>query len=386
MLIAGGGTGGHLYPALAIMEGLKQRKRKDINIGYIGTRRGLEADVISRYEWIEFFPIRSRGFARGLSSWCVRWNLTAAAELLVGLFQSLFIICRFKPHLIIGTGGHCSFSPLMWGVILGIPTMIHEANVTPGLANRLLAPWVDRVLLAHKETKRYLKCKVKVVGTPLRGEITKAIGAKREERDKFLSEIGLCPQKATVLVFGGSRGSEAITKGILDHKELLDGIQVLLIVGKGNSVNSGREGNIVIKNYLDHMGKALAACDIVVCRGGAVTLAEIAALGKPAIVIPWSGASGSHQEWNARLLERWGGCVMLPEEKLQGPLLAKLIVELLEGDYLQRMSKNSRNKGIRDGLDKTLREVELLIESLSSYRNRRRGNERFGKGALGRWL
>ncbi|HIC96583.1 TPA: hypothetical protein EYP12_08180, partial [Candidatus Bipolaricaulota bacterium] len=285
ILVAGGGSGGHLYPALAILEGFRARGAE--RLGYIGARRELERRVLSGYPWIEAYLIHGRGLPRPrprgrghTPSWSWR-GLFPLGELFLGLIESLIIIFRFRPTVLIGTGGFVSFPPLLWGLIFRIPTVILEVNVIPGLVNRLLAPHVGLVTTAYPETARLL-CrsrrakKLAVTGVPLRPSVLAAAGLSPEESRRAL---GLDPHKRTVLILGGSRGAGPLNRAVLRscsrEGSNSDNFQVLLISGQdegeggplrrgegnqGWSVSVRGNGPIVqVRGYLDRIGEALSA-------------------------------------------------------------------------------------------------------------------------------
>jgi UDP-N-acetylglucosamine--N-acetylmuramyl-(pentapeptide) pyrophosphoryl-undecaprenol N-acetylglucosamine transferase len=305
-LVCGGGTGGHLYPALATLEGL-HRAEPDARLVYVGSRYGLEMTVVPRYPWVEFYPICVRGIARpGQRPWWMLWALVAIAQLPVALAQALWVILKVRPRVIIGFGGYGAFAPLLWGVLFRIPIFLHEQNVVPGVVTRLFAPWAKRVFLTYPQTARWLRAHyVVVTGLPIRSEILYA----HADHARF----GLDPQKKTVLVFGGSRGSQLLTEVALQAHRLLREAQFLIITGSNSSTTAG-EGVILVP-YIHEMGTALATADLVICRAGAATLAELAALEKPAIVVPWAGAANDHQMSNAKSLAHLGVSI-IPESEL----------------------------------------------------------------------
>lgn len=361
VLVAGGGTGGHVYPALAIMEGLRRHPTLSVQeIAYVGTKRGLENRIIPEHHWIKFFKIRTRGFDRKNLLRC----LLASFELPIGLIQTLFILLKFKPQVIIGVGGYAAFPPLLWGIFLRIPTVIHEQNIKPGLVNRSLARWVTRVCVTYPETARYLKRakSIRVTGLPVRPSLF-------ETRPNY-SRFGLEQDRATLFVVGGSRGSEFLTRTVLDAYPKLNGTQVLLITGpqsypagEPSHRGSGR-GRLVQIPYVEDMGAALAVADLVICRAGATTLAELAAVGKPAILVPWPGAAENHQYENARALAESGGCLLAPESELNADKLAELVSQLLNSQTkLNEMKSRMSSVGRKAALDHILREVELLVHA-----------------------
>lgn len=350
-------------------------------IGYIGTKRGLEARIIPRYGFIEFFAIRARGFERRPSF----KNFLTVFELAVGLLQTPFVLWRFRPRLIIGMGGYASFPALFWGVLLGIKTVIHEQNYFPGLVNRLMAPWVNKVLLAHEATSRFLKANVvAVVGVPVRREILEA--------QKNYESLGLDPQKKTLLVIGGSNGSQALTRHVLACSRELRDVQILLITGgnrkrsyvdklarshgtakrpsmltcqRANVQTEGCPANVIAKEYIDDMGDALACADLVICRAGASTLAELLALGKPAIVVPWAGAAENHQHWNARSLLNQSRYRILEEAQLKQHRLVGAIKELL-ADVSGQCSQSDTAFLMRNSTCLFLKEVEPFLGNVNT--------------------
>ena len=192
------------------MEGL--RSRGVARIGYVGARRGLEREVIPRYRWIKAFLIHGRGLPRR-PNWQV---VLALAELFLGMLESLIVILRFRPTLILGTGGYVSFFPLLWGILLRIPTIVQEENVVPGLVNRVLARWADLTLVAYAETAQHLRAqRIVVTGVPLRPRLLMAADRGQAELRR---ELGLHPDKPTILVLGGSRGAVVLNQAILRHR------------------------------------------------------------------------------------------------------------------------------------------------------------------------
>jgi UDP-N-acetylglucosamine--N-acetylmuramyl-(pentapeptide) pyrophosphoryl-undecaprenol N-acetylglucosamine transferase len=309
VMVAGGGTGGHFYPGLAILEGLRERD-PNVRGAYVGTRSGIEARVLRSHPWIRFHPIHVRGFFRGDA----RRNLGTVLRLMVGLLETLVIFSRFRPQIVIGVGGYSSFPPLILAAILGrflrIRTAIHEQNVVAGLANRWLSRFVDLVLVSFPQTERSFPRarRLVVTGNPIREEF---LHIRRS--DALYHQFGLDPGRRTILVFGGSKGSTEITGQILHARETIGAnrdLQVLLVTGSDGARDAIRRemkasgvGNIVVESYVHRMGAAFAVADLVVCRAGATSLAEITACGKASILIPWRAAADDHQWANAHLLE-----------------------------------------------------------------------------------
>jgi len=367
VLIAGGGTGGHFYPALAVMEALTKR-HPNVKLAYVGTRRGIEARILPSYQWIRFFPIHARGLDRGR----FLENLWALALVLVGTLESLFAFLRFRPQVVIGMGGYASFPAVLVGVILGkvlpIRTLIHEQNAVPGLTNRLLSGLVDRVLVSYKSTRQALPAskRLSVTGNPIRTEF---LLAKRTEA--LYARFGLDPHRKTILVFGGSQGSDALTTAVVQAREAIarnERVQVLLVTGSHAEADEIRTAftqagarNVVIHRYIERMGEAFALADLIVSRAGATTLAEITSCGKPALLVPWDGAAGGHQWANAQELSAAGGCLLAKEGAGLDRALDRMIRQMLTGEEtLVRMGRNAARFGRRGATLLILREIEAV--------------------------
>lgn len=364
--MSGGATGGHLYPAIAIIDRLRSLSAVD-RVGYVGTGRSIEARVLRRVPGIEQFSIRCRGFERGRYTTypgTIGW-------LLVGLLQSLIIILRFRPGLILGIGSYAEFPILFWGILFRIPTAIHEQNVLPGLTNRLLAPWVNRIFLSYEASLTYLSRRARqrsvITGNPVRKEILD------DEAAPPLGGMGLDPRKRTVLAFGGSRGADVLNDAILRSRHKFDqmgDLQILLVVGENGNVEKIRKSlqkesieSIIVQKYIHKIGEALAAANLAVCRAGATTLAELSVRGIPSILIPWPEAAENHQEANARFFEKEGASCLVEEVMLAQIDLAELVAELIrDGERLERMRRHSRalGKSHRDALTRIIQHIEEL--------------------------
>jgi UDP-N-acetylglucosamine--N-acetylmuramyl-(pentapeptide) pyrophosphoryl-undecaprenol N-acetylglucosamine transferase len=369
VLIAGGGTGGHFYPALAVMEELSQRE-PEARLAYIGTRRGIEGRILPAYPWIRFFPIHARGFERG-NIW---QNLYAIVLLFLAFLETLIAIVRFRPQIIIGMGGYASFPAVLLGSLLGqiipIRTVIHEQNAIAGLTNRILAPFVNKVLVSYPQSKASFPRarRIAVTGNPIRKEF---LLAKRTA--EAYKRFDLDPDKQTVLVFGGSHGSTALTTAIIQAKGSIaksERLQVLLVTGKSGEERVIREEfnragvhNIVVRQYIERMGEAFAVADLVVSRAGATTLAEITSCGKPALLVPWGGAAGGHQWENARALREENACTLVNEADILEHGLVELICQMVgDREALTQMAHNSMRMGKRQATTLILGEIMTLTE------------------------
>lgn len=324
VLVAAGGSGGHVYPALAVLEELRD---KISQAAWIGCPSGIEARILADYPWVEFLPLPSRGLRRDCP-WT--WPLSLAAAV-PNLGRALFLVWRFQPDVVLGMGGHPAFAPVLAAVLLGVPVAIHEQNARLGLANRVLAPITARVLLSFPATKGVRRRRgVLVTGNPVRRAIVR------------LGEEGLGRE---LLVFGGSRGSRRLVEAVIQAAPSLarvPGLRLRLVVGgtlpPGEVAARLRGAGLAraeVVTYVPDMAEALRAARLVVSRAGATTVAELAAAGRPAILVPWEGAAHGHQQANAQACaEAYGqagrlsysGCLVLPERELGrlGEVVARL--------------------------------------------------------------
>lgn len=336
---------------------------------------------------VEFFKIRARGVERRLSAQAG----SAICENGLGIAQALRIIGKFRPQLILGTGGYASFAPLFWGTLLRIPTLIHEQNVVPGLVNRVLAPWVDCVMVAYADTARSLRPKrVVTTGVPLRSSILAAKDQLCKEEAKCRFQLD--PARPVVLILGGSHGARVLHEEVMNGHERLhkQGIQLVMVAGRDAARlrSQALHSQVLVLEHTSEIGALLKAADLVICRAGGVTLAELTALGKPAIVVPWPGAVNDHQDRNARWLAERGACQLLLEDELQNTSLVDEILDLLGDEKrLQEMAHHSAQLGRIHAFNQVIREVESYLDYgqrsqlISLHRNRRGWNERLGLGA-----
>jgi UDP-N-acetylglucosamine--N-acetylmuramyl-(pentapeptide) pyrophosphoryl-undecaprenol N-acetylglucosamine transferase len=358
VIFAGGKTGGHIFPAIAMATELTKRFPRS-QISFVGTREGLEKNIVPQYGFELFFTQ-----VRGLSRKSYLSNLFWGFYLLKGLFQSLVILKRKRPHLVVGTGGYVSFPVVMLAVFMHIPTMIQEQNSYPGISTRFLARFADRVCLSYPESADYFPAgsKFKVIGNPVREDIIRA------DKKKALQEFGLDPDKKTLFVFGGSQGSRAINRALLECLGSLDsGWQILWQTGEGDYtevLQKTETGKIkcVVYPFIRDMKSAYATADLVISRAGALTLAEITACGKPAILIPYPFAAADHQRHNAEALKRAGAACVIPEKDLTPDRLSEEIHSLLSDEYrLQEMAAKSRQLGKPDAASRLVDEMEKLL-------------------------
>lgn len=351
VIISGGGTGGHIYPAITIANEVA-KLAGNCEILFVGTKHGLEADIVPK-EGFPFATIEVRGLERRLS-----WkNVQTLFATIGSVWHAAQIIKKFRPDVVIGTGGYVCGPVLLAASLLKIPTIIQEQNVIPGITNKILSRFVDKIALGYREAAGYFSCrseKITVTGNPIRPEVMTA------SRESGVAEIQLDPAKLTVLVVGGSRGARSINNamfGVYRYFSNNQRIQILHVTGQSeyNSIvdnikQSGIEissgGNIIIKPYLYNMPVALASADVAVFRAGAVGLAELTARGIPAILIPYPYAAENHQEFNARALEKQGAAIVIADKELTDGKLIEALERLLDHpEVLSNMAKKSKELG-----------------------------------------
>ena len=362
VILSGGGTGGHIYPALTIADQIK-KLRPDAQIIFVGTQQGLEKNIIPRYG----YPLRYieiAGFKRSLSFDTLR----SFGTLFTGLIGANSLISEIKPDIVIGTGGYVCGPVVFLAALRGIPTAIQEQNAMPGVTNKILARFVKKVFLGYREAEKYFTGKSRKIytGNPIRSEI---LSNKRSEAVKF---FGLDPEKQTILVSGGSRGAQSINKAMLYVEQALSGrhdVQVLHATGEANyeeyikelNKKGSVEDNIVVKPYLHDMPMALAAADLAVFRAGAIGLAELTAKGVPSVLIPYPYATANHQEFNARAVEAAGAAKVILDKELTGEKLLEEIEHLLiRSEDLQKMKKAAKSLG-RPGAAKEIAQQALQL-------------------------
>lgn len=318
--IVSGGTGGHIYPGIAVAQEISRREGR-ASILFIGSDEGLERELISRDEYTVKF-IRSRALLRKLSYKAFSAPFVSA----IGFFQSLWILKTFSPKYLVSTGGYASLPVVLAAGALGIPILLHEQNVLPGAVNRISQRFARKVFLSFPESLNYMKGEV--IGNPVRREI---IEARRQEARRRLN---LSPDQRAVLVMGGSQGSKKINETVLSAlDDLPDQVKVLHIIGNRDFgwVKRYLEGkkmrNYQALPYLHAMADALAAADLVVSRAGATAIAEFLVCGVPMVLIPFPYAAEDHQRLNARAVAEKGAAVVLEDKELTPAKFNELIAD-----------------------------------------------------------
>ena len=364
VILSGGGTGGHIYPALTIADAIK-KECPDAEIFFVGTKEGLEKNIIPRYGY-ELKFIEVAGFKRSLSFDTVR----SFFKLFSGLADAYKIVADAKPDLVIGTGGYVCGPICFMAALKGIPACIQEQNAMPGVTNKILARFVKKVFLGYEEGRKYFSGSSEKIytGNPIRTEILE------HEKNEALKELGLDPKKKTILVSGGSRGARSINKAMLEAELKLSGredVQVLHATGDINyddymkEINSkgGVKENIIIKPYLHNMPVALAAADLAVFRAGAIGLAELMASGIPSVLIPYPYATANHQEHNARAVAGHGAARVILDKDMTGEKILANIEELLNNpEELKKMQEAAASLGKPEAAEQIAKAALALVK------------------------
>ncbi len=354
LVITGGGTGGHIYPAIAIADKIK-RKRPDSQILFVGTRKGMESRLVPERGY-EIYYIPARGFDRKN----IFNNIKTIFDLVKGCRQAGEIIGKYRPDMVIGTGGYVSV-PVLWAAgRKGIPVYIHEQNAFPGLANRMLSRYAEKIFISFPESKKYFKHKEKTLftGNPIRKEFL--LSGIVDYREK----LGIKPGEFFLLSFGGSGGAQKINESILKLAEEIDkkaGIKLLHVTGNyyyDNFVNElkrkalDNNENIRVVPYSHKIHEYMLAADLLISRAGAITVAELTACGKPAILIPSPNVTANHQYYNAKAVADRGGAILLEEKDLTFEKLKGIVFKLAHNkEALNTMGEASLSLGRVDGAD-----------------------------------
>ncbi|MDQ0231269.1 undecaprenyldiphospho-muramoylpentapeptide beta-N-acetylglucosaminyltransferase [Metabacillus malikii] len=363
VVVSGGGTGGHIYPALALINELK-KNNPDVECLYIGTENGLEKGIVKR-AGIPFKSIEITGFKRKLSV----DNVKTIARFLKGVNLSKKYMKEFRPDVVIGTGGYVCGPVVYAAAKLKIPTVIHEQNSLPGITNKFLARYVDKVAICFDDAKKFFPAhKVVLTGNPRASEVLGQDGLKGR------NSLGLDMNKKTVLIFGGSRGAKAINQSVLQMITNLQDkpYQVVYVTGEVHYDKVMEEmktkniaSQVIIKPFIHNMPEVLAGVDLIVSRAGATSLAEITALGLPSILIPSPYVTANHQEKNAQAIADHHAAILIREQELNGQvLLSKIDEVLLNDDKLNEMKTASKKLGIPDAATR-------LYRVLTSVKNKK---------------
>ncbi len=374
VLVSGGGTAGHINPALAIADKIKSENPSAV-IEYVGTPGGMETGLVPNAGYT-IHTVAVRGFKRKLTL----ANIDAAVKAFTSVGKAKKIIKNFKPDIVIGTGGYVSWPVVKAAASMGIPTLIHEQNAFPGVTTKMLSKVVDKVMISFDSARKFLDCdedKLILTGNPVSEKMLKA------NREDVRRMLGIAPDKIVVLSAGGSLGAkkvnEAVRALVRDYTADNQNIYHFHATGKGGYEEESafyrsigfrdmdsetlKKGNVTVKKYIYNMPELVAAADIMVCRAGAMTLSEIAAMGKPAVIIPSPNVTDNHQYKNAKVLADGGGAVLIEEAELTGKRLVEDVKKYAEDTAYRKMTaENVKKFAVTDALDRIYHTVLELVK------------------------
>jgi len=370
VLLSGGGTGGHVYPAIAIANKIKE-ENPDCEILFVGTEKGIESEIVPKYGY-ELKTVTVQGFRRKIDF----ENVKRVFKLCKGLEQSRRIVKKYKPDIVIGTGGYVSGPVLFNSALNKTVTIVHEQNSFPGVTNKILSKVVTRVLTSfedsHERFPEESRNKLVLTGNPVRKEILQS--RKLTSRKK----LGISEDKKMVLCYGGSGGSEEINDAMrLVIKNMVkEDIAFIFATGKlyyDEFIESLGEVSLKpyqrVMPYLDNMADGLSASDIVIGSAGAISLAEITALGKPSIIIPKAYTAENHQEYNAKSIESQGAGIAILEKDLTPEKLNEVVFKLLgDRELLIDMANASKSIGKPQAIDL------IYDEIMKAYNEKQQNN------------
>lgn len=368
VLLAGGGTAGHINPALAIAAAIRKAV-PDAQILFVGTPFGMEAKLVPQQGY-DFAPIRVKGFQRKLTAKNIARNLQAGYYLCTSTIRAGQILRRFKPDLVIGTGGYVSGPIVMRAAKMGIKTAIHEQNAFPGVTTKLLSKQVSLVMLAVAEAQNHLDahCKCIVTGNPVRAEIL------TKTREEARAELGM-DDNLCILSYGGSLGAGKINETVVDllawekKKGNINHIHGYGGMGKDTFLPALKQRGIKLENnprvdvreYIDNMDTCMAAADLVICRAGAITLSELQAMGRASILVPSPVVAENHQYHNAMVLQKGGAAIVIEQKNLTGQVLIDTVNSLYnDRNRLRLLSKNAKSMGVPDAAARIVAALQKL--------------------------
>lgn len=363
IIMTGGGTGGHIYPAITIADKIK-RKNPNAEILFIGTKRGLEKDIVPQHGYdIEFIAVS--GFDRKN----ILKSIKTIRDLFLGIKQANEIINRFKPDIVIGTGGYVCGPVVRAAHKKGIKTYIHEQNAFPGMTNKMLEKFANKVFISFSESKKYFKDQSKLIlsGNPIRKEFT------LQNNSENRKALNITDGDFVVLCFSGSLGSKTINNSIVEAVREInsndDKLKIFFITGRSyyesvctmlDEETQKLMGKVEILPYTHELYKYMSAADLVISRSGALTISEINALGKASILIPSPYVANNHQFFNAKILSDAGCAILIEEKDLSNDKLYDTIMRLKNNkEMLNRMSKISLEMGMLDAVEIIYENIEI---------------------------
>lgn len=353
-IFAGGGTGGHLYPAIAVAEQIRLLKPES-EILFVGTKDKIESRVVPKLGF-NFRTIWISGFARKLTL----KNILFPVKILVSMLQSLLINIKLKPRVAVGTGAYVS-GPVLWGAsVLGSKIMLLEQNSYPGVTNRMLEKKAEEIHISFEDSKKYFRETGKLIlsGNPVRTDV------KLIDKKSALEKFGLSADKKTLLILGGSLGAKSINEAVKNNIDLFleKGIQIIWQTGSlyFEQYKAFNNGRIKVTAFIDDMASAYSACDLLAARAGATTIAEVAQLGLPVVFIPSKNVAANHQYKNAKSLVDENAAELIEDENLSGKFFAK-VYELISNENRLNELKNNIKKFSKPDAAKIIAERAIKL-------------------------
>lgn len=359
VLLAGGGTAGHINPAISIADTIK-RKEPGSEFLFVGTKNGMESKLVPKSGYdIEYIEVS--GFKRKLTP----KNIMAVIKAVRAVGKCKSIIKKFKPDVVIGTGGYVSGPLLLAATKKNIPTLIHEQNVFAGLTSKMLSDKVNTVCISFEESRpRFEKAKnIVLTGNPIRRELFELTYSQAREK------LGV-DEKPLLVAFGGSLGAARLNESMIDYiKNMPDGkCNILFATGErefenvSNALEGVNKKGVEVVKYIYNMNEAMQAADLLVCRAGAITVSELNALGKPSVLIPSPNVTDNHQFYNAKALADKNAAVLIEEKNLQSKKFCDTVNGLLENrSKLREMSLCSKKMGIINSNELIYNEIKKIV-------------------------
>jgi UDP-N-acetylglucosamine--N-acetylmuramyl-(pentapeptide) pyrophosphoryl-undecaprenol N-acetylglucosamine transferase len=354
IIIAGGGTGGHIFPAIAIANAIKQLQ-PDVQILFVGAKGKMEMERVPQAGY-DIKGIDIAGFNRS----SLIKNLSLPFKLVKSFFQVRGIISQFKPDAVIGVGGYSSFPVLRLAQQKGIATFIHESNSFAGKSNMLLGKKATRVFVASEGMEKFFPAgKLQITGNPVR----KSIVQSQVTRSEAIRFFGLDENKKTILVVGGSLGAKSINEAIVNHLRDLStlGLQLIWQTGKNGADIYKQRGkapeNVWVNDFIVEMDKAYAAADVVISRAGAMAVTELCVVKKPAVFVPYPFAAEDHQTMNARYLVDKGAALMVKDSEVNAKLFPVITQLAMEEEKQDKLRENIAKLAITNADDIIAKEV-----------------------------
>lgn len=357
VILSGGGTGGHIYPAIAIGQKIRE-ENPDADIIYVGIKGGPEEKIAQKNDY-EFRSIDAMGLPRKINKRLFK----AIFKNLKGFKEAIEIIKDFKPDLVIGTGGYVCAPILYQASKAKIPAIVHESNSYPGMASKFLSKKVDRVLISYKEAAKHFKNQANIVvtGNPVRNNFSLSY------TDEDLKNLGIDKNIPVVFSFGGSNGSFALNKAVIEMSKDMNG-EFYLLHQTGNRFYDDflekceKSKYIKVFKYIDNIDLFYAVSDLVIASSGAMSLAEISSVGRPSILIPKAYTTENHQEYNARTYVDHGASLMILEKDLTGSYLKNQIMSIIKDEQkIKQMGEKARDLADEEALDKIYQQIKELI-------------------------